>query len=360
MSIWKCVFSSVVILLLLGFVPVDAADDTPEAKPGEAAGSSEVSAERIATLVKKLDSDKFAQRQDASRQLTAVGKPAIVALTEAATGESLEAIVRSIDVLKGFCESKDDPTKAAAREALKKVAKSDRASAARRAQDALKATEEKVRNPAGVIGPGQIQINVAGMAGGRRVSMKNINGVKEIEADEGDRKVKIVDDPAKGIKMEITTTKNGKKSTEKYEAKNADELKKKHPEAHKLYKQYSQNQGGFNVQFQIVGGNMPIRIARPAMPVPGFALPRRANSVDTAAKILSAWGTHLKNLTNDDAIGKASPESRQQLKTEVGEMKDQLAELEKRLQKAIDESAKEAKDAEQPEGKTEDAAEKKE
>ncbi len=353
MSIWKCALSWVVILSLLGFVPVGAADDATEAETGEA----EVSAERIATLVEQLDSDKFAQRQKASRELADIGKPAIAALAEAATGESLEAIVRSIDILKGLCESKDDPTKAAAREALEKVAKSDRASAARRAQDALKATAE-VQNPAGNIGPGQIQINVAGMAG-KRISIKNVNGVKEIEATEGDRKVKIIDDPAKGIKMEVTTTKNGKKSTKKYEAKNADELKKKHPEAHKLYKEYSQNQGGINVRFQIAGGNMPIRIARPAMPVPGRVL-QRANSVDMAARVMSSWGTHLKNLANDDAIGKATPEARQQLKKKVGEMKDQLAELEERLQKAIDESAKEAKDAEQSEGKTEDAAEKKE
>src|SRR2546426_468022 len=83
---------------------------------------------------------------------------------------------------------------------------------------------------------GQIQIQVqaggvAGPGGFKRMHMKNVNGVKEIEVDDNGKKVKIVDDPNNGIKVEVTEkNKEGKEETKKYEAKNADELKKNHPE----------------------------------------------------------------------------------------------------------------------------------
>ena len=60
-----------------------------------------------------------------------------------------------------------------------------------------------------------------------RVSIKVVNGNKEIEADKGDRKVKIKEDAAGKIKMEVTDKNDqGKLNTEKYEADNADDLLK--------------------------------------------------------------------------------------------------------------------------------------
>jgi len=248
-------------------------------------------------------------------------------------GESLEVTVRSIDVLKKLAGSSDDATKKAAKAALEKIAKSDRPSAARRAEEALKAME-KQHQRANVFGPraiqGGIQIAVAG-AGARRVSVKTVNGVKTIEADEGDRKVKIVDDPKAGIKMEVTTKKNGKETTEKYEAKDAEELKKKHPEAYKIYKQYDQNAGGMVVQMQIGGGNVPIRVQR-AVPVPA----PRVNRLEMANKVLQAWGSSIERLTSDEIIKQASDESRLELKKKVAEMKEKLSDLEKRLDKAME------------------------
>ena len=85
------------------------------------------------------------------------------------------------------------------------------------------------------------------------MSVQNSNGVKTIEAEENDRKVKITEDAAGGIKMDVTTTKNGKEVTDKYEAKNADDLKKKNGPAYDLYKQYSSGQRGGAIAF---GGAM--------------------------------------------------------------------------------------------------------
>jgi len=325
-------FLPCVVAVVLGFcVPVWAqegpAEEKPEASPAAPAP------EKIAALVRELDSDRFAERQAASDELAEIGKPAIEALAEAAVGESLEVTVRSIDVLKKLAGSSDDATKKAAKAALEKIAKSDRPSAARRAEEALKAME-KQHQRANVFGPraiqGGIQIAVAG-AGARRVSVKTVNGVKTIEADEGDRKVKIVDDPKAGIKMEVTTKKNGKETTEKYEAKDAEELKKKHPEAYKIYKQYDQNAGGMVVQMQIGGGNVPIRVQR-AVPVPA----PRVNRLEMANKVLQAWGSSIERLTSDEIIKQASDESRLELKKKVAEMKEKLSDLEKRLDKAME------------------------
>jgi hypothetical protein len=61
--------------------------------------------------------------------------------------------------------------------------------------------------------------------------VKNVNGVKDIEAEEVGRKVKIHDDPDEGIEMSVTEKKDVKEVTKVYKAKNAEELKEKHPEA---------------------------------------------------------------------------------------------------------------------------------
>ena len=71
------------------------------------------------------------------------------------------------------------------------------------------------------------------------IKIHNVNGVKNIYVTENQRKITIIDDPNRGIKIEITDTQDGKPVTRTYSAKNIDELQKKNPEAHKLYKKYS-------------------------------------------------------------------------------------------------------------------------
>jgi hypothetical protein len=334
MSIWKLAVPWVVGVVLATSLSATAAEDKPAAKKAaEKPAAAPPSAQQIAALVKQLDSDKFADRQAASDRLSEIGKPAIGALAEAAAGDSLEVTVRSIDILKKLLESSDEATKGAAKAALEKVAASKRPAAARRAQDALKALEQQ--RSAQRFMPGGIQIAVVG--GARRMSVRNTNGVKTIEAEEANRKVKIVDDPKQGIKMEVTTKNDkGKESTEKYEAKTAEELKKKHPKAYEIYNKYSKQGGAFNFNVQMrVGGAAPIRVQ---------PRPRRVNSIDTAARILPAWAAHLKRLASDEAIKGASKESNETLRKKVAEVRKQLEDLDKRLQKAIEASEKEKKE----------------
>ena len=92
-----------------------------------------------------------------------------------------------------------------------------------------------------IINGGMLQIGGGGAV--KSLSVSNNNGVRQIKATDGDKTVKIDDDPANGIKIECTDKVNGKEVTKKYEAKNADELKKKEPEGYKLYKEYGEKQG---------------------------------------------------------------------------------------------------------------------
>ncbi|HIA61662.1 MAG TPA: hypothetical protein EYN93_02020 [Planctomycetaceae bacterium] len=74
----------------------------------------------------------------------------------------------------------------------------------------------------------------------QEIKIRNIDGVKSIYVTENDRKITIMDDPDGGIKIEITDSQDGKPVTRTFQGKNIEELQKKSPEAHKLYKKYSQ------------------------------------------------------------------------------------------------------------------------
>jgi hypothetical protein len=272
--------------------------DQPKALP--AANQS------AADLVKQLDADEFASREEASRKLTEMGAAAVPELAAAAQAPVMEASTRAFDILKRFATGSDAALQGAAREALAKLAaqrdaavkdKNDSlAAAATRASEILKspvqgyapATPGMVPNdwaarPALPMRPGVPAIARAprmiihGMnIGGQRVSVKVVNGTKEIDAEETQpdgqkRNVKIVSDPQSGIRMEVTTTKDGKPQTEKYAAKDAETLKKEHPEAHKLYEQYGGGGPGIQIgnggQIRIQGG-LHLGGAHGALPAP--------------------------------------------------------------------------------------------
>ena len=95
-------------------------------------------------------------------------------------------------------------------------------------------------------------------AGNQQRRIQIANGVKRIEVTENDLKVKITEDAAGGVQMEVTRKKDGKETTEKYSAKSRDELKKSQPEAYRLYDKYAQQQ---NARIQIQAGATVLRPA---------------------------------------------------------------------------------------------------
>ena len=116
-----------------------AEEQTPQQEQKPQPPEDKALQEEIKRMVEQLTAERFSERQEASRRLAEIGKPAIPALTERALGDSLEGIIRSIDILRGLYRSGDEATRQAAKEALEKIAKAENPSAARRAEDALKA-----------------------------------------------------------------------------------------------------------------------------------------------------------------------------------------------------------------------------
>jgi hypothetical protein len=265
------IFGSLLISATYG-APDCGFADTPPSAPNLA--SETAGAGRFAQWIQQLDSDRFADRNEASRRLDEAGKEAVPALVEAALGTSREATLRAIEILRKHSQEGDEASKKAAREALQKIAASDHASAARRAKDALNPAKPVETAPALVpivqgwpIGGQQVQVQIqlnAG-AGNRQQRIQIANGVKRIEVTENDLKVKIAEDATGGVQMEVTRKKDGKETTEKYSAKSRDEFKRAQPEAYRLYDKYAQQQNA-RIQIQAVPGLRPAQRVIPAPP----------------------------------------------------------------------------------------------
>jgi hypothetical protein len=364
---------------ILAVLPVVVGAEEEKAKKADGAPAVQANADDVAKWIKQLDADNFADRQAASESLFTAGKAAIPALTEAAAGESLEVTVRSIDLLQRFMESEDQSVKDAAKDGLEKIARSDKASAARRAKQALHPEEdEQQQQPPGGMNLGGLKIQIGGMPGGlgganvRSVQMSNNNGVQEIDAQEGDRKVKISTAADGSIKMEITDKENGKDVTKKFAAKNADELKKKAPKAYEAYKEYAEGKNPAMGILQLGpgigpmmggaggGGGIPALPGMPAVPaipgaVPGApaipampGLPPQLGKIqglvvgnaDDLGDTLKSWNESLRSMSEDFAPETLSPEDKKELKSRIDELKKQLDKLNKRLQKPAEKPAK--------------------
>ena len=205
----------------------------------------------IGSLIKQLDDDQFSKREAAVKKLTELGAAAIPALTKATRRKSPESSMRAFNIIVRQYKDGDEATKNKATNALKKIAKSDKPHAAE-AKKLLEPPKNVLGTANGVTAKADIQIG--GNAGiNRRVSVMVQNGVTTVDAEENGQKVKILENPKKGITVEITEGKEGKKETNKYQAANAEELKKKNPKAHELYQKYTGN-------VKADGGNVNIKI----------------------------------------------------------------------------------------------------
>ncbi|NQU24589.1 MAG: hypothetical protein HQ567_25180 [Candidatus Nealsonbacteria bacterium] len=298
------------------------------------------SADQIGQWIKQLDADEFSAREAAAVKLAEAGKSAIDGLAEAAVGESLEPATRSMQILRKLYGSDDEPTKTAAKEALKKIAKAGHSTSSPRAKQLISPKPKEQALP-GVLGMPNIQIFGGGnviAATTKSVSVSNVNGVKEIKVEEDGRKIKIKDDPKSGIEMSITETKDGKEKTKTVKAKNADELKKKDKAAYDLYKEYDQQNVGGAIQIQLQAGGIPGGIQiQPLLPqqiqgrlqlVPGGAQPAAAKQIEMATKQLERIGKQLQRASKD---AEQSKELRKALKDLEAVLKKQLDDVQQQL-----------------------------
>lgn len=215
----------------------------------------------VESLIKQLDADKFSERKSATEQLIDMDAAAIPAVKEAAESDSPEVATRCFSILQRHFEEGDEETKQAAEAALQQLANGD-GKAARKAKHIL--TPEPEPNETAQLVPPRIIIGAPVMPrlqirqaalNGQRIQVRIVNGVKDVTVEDNGRKIHINEDPNNGIKIEVTEKKDGQETTKKYEAKDLAELKKKHPEAYKLYEKHGKQ-----------NGVIQIRAARPPAP----------------------------------------------------------------------------------------------
>jgi hypothetical protein len=109
-----CLLSPLLTVSLSAQQPPSAAVEKPATveKPADAPGSQvgdetakvEVSEERIAELVEKLGSDRFEERESASRELQKIGEPTLPALRNATQSKDREVRVRAEQLVRALDE----------------------------------------------------------------------------------------------------------------------------------------------------------------------------------------------------------------------------------------------------------------
>ena len=223
----------------------------------------------LVELVARLDHDEYQVRKSAAEALFRRGAEAVEALEQAALQGSLETTHQAVLVLERLYRQGQAEARKAAAEALRRLATGKHPPAARRARLIVSMPYKAQQRAAQArrvlrFAPGGIQVQIK-RGGGKneRIMVKKQKGQLEIRRTRGNEEVRLTED-AQGIKLQVTKTQNGKKQTKTYQAKSLEELKKKHPDAYKLYKELKSFERRGNIR-RAVG-------ALPVVPVP--ALPR--------------------------------------------------------------------------------------
>ena len=180
------------------------------------------------------------------------------ALEEAIQAKNLEASSRAFEIVLRHFQKGSEENKAAAQAVLQRLAAGNDL-VARKAKETLEkpktspmdemnALNGRIRILGGgrviIRGDGGLLPGPAGAAipvgGGvfKSVSVSIANGIKSVTTQDGERTVKLKELADKTITGEITQKKEGKDTTDKIEAKSAEELKEKFPEAFKVYEQH--------------------------------------------------------------------------------------------------------------------------
>ncbi len=284
----------VALLSARSLAEADLVVDDPKAVSPKKGPAVQATPVEIRGWVDALTSRDFEVRRDASRKLLAAGQMAVKAVATAADGEDLERTARCIVLLRKMLASTDKATKSAAESALKQLTKSRSRGVARRAAAALPKPDPSPQRRAA-------SRNVT------RTSVRVTNGRRTINVVSGDRTIVIQDVNGKEISVRVTDKVNGKAKTREIKASDVADLKKKDPEAHKLYEKHAVRnrlliRPGLPNRF---GGLIP-RIGRPGGRA--ISLPRGSpwhQQVERAHKQIEEAVTRLQQLAKQPMAGPA-------------------------------------------------------
>ncbi|MDB5337995.1 MAG: hypothetical protein JWN70_3614 [Planctomycetaceae bacterium] len=230
------------------------ADTKPNNQPEKPVSAT---AEQLKQWTQDLVNPKFAIRQAASQRLVHSGKAGMEAVAGAAQTDDLELATRCLAVLTEGLSSKSEDVQLAARTALQNLAKSENKSVAQRARAALE-TPVKLGIPGGRF-PGGVQGNF------QQIAVQINNGARQIKVTENGKEIVIKDNNGKEITVTTTETVNGQKVTKSVTAKDEDDLKKNHAEAHTLFEKYSKGGNGIQLKFGMNAIGNGIAIGQPGI-----------------------------------------------------------------------------------------------
>lgn len=199
---------------------------------GSAVCAAELTADDVRELAARLDDNDYAVREAASQKLLAAGADAIEPCVELAQDHSYEVSYRAVEVLKSL--RGQSATHQAADDALQKLTTSEHEVAARLASDVYAAERLPARSF-----PERYQRRY-GFGGGRqmRFGRRIFRGNGHVEARDGNRSVVIDRDAQGAISMSVTENNGNAGVTQKYTARDANELRREHPQAYLLYLRY--------------------------------------------------------------------------------------------------------------------------
>ena len=219
---------------------------------------------KVQELVEKLNSNRFTERARAGRELEQLGPAANLSLERVTQNGSSDAANRAFQILVKNSRSKTPEIADKAKQTLQRIAAdidNPKSSSAKSYLEPVKEVEPPM--PTNRLGqPIQIRIQRGGVPAlplqikgaqiqNIRMSVKSVNGKREIEVEQNGRKFKFKED-GDAIQVERPDDKGGIKKA-KY--KNKEELKKKDAEAYKWFEQASGKK--FSKQFRIqIGGQL--------------------------------------------------------------------------------------------------------
>lgn len=241
-------------------------------------------AKQVAAWIADLESHSQATRSAAQTALQRAGDAALAQIVAAVRSPSPEVRLRCVEILRRHAAG-DDPTRAqAGQSALDTLAQDADMGVARAAESAIAANarqraadEYAEQQEQLMLGRGRALVRLrplavakaVGIPAGavRSVSISVVNGKRNIVAQSGDERVEISDGDDAGIKLSITKKVDGKETKETYAAKDAAELKAKHPAAHKVYEQYAKD-GGVKIEAKLLLEAID-QVDKPALPKGG-------------------------------------------------------------------------------------------
>lgn len=264
----------------------------------------------IATLIEEATGDDADAQPAAAAKLLKIGVPAVEPLAEAAEVDDQKVVTRCFDILGRLYASDDQKTVEAAEAALQRLSKSNVRIAAVRALTTLRLKKKLQEREARLKAAGAVpaipqlrpqanmQIQIGGGAQTHSTTI-DANGKRTTHAKNATEEVEITDTKGKSIEVKHTRQVDGQQKTTEYKADDLADLKKKHPDAAKLFEKYV---AGNNI---VIGGAGAIQIqiggaAPPAIPAPVFNLGSAPTSTPVPRTIRSEQEGRRIEITDQD------------------------------------------------------------